>query len=195
MNRRAPVNPWACSRKGTCHPAVRRHRVRGSRGSGVTARHLNTGRHMHSAANKEVVRRFVAEVVNTGDVSRVEDFIGPDYVDHYAGEDAPIGPGIMAEHIRAVRATYPDLHVTIEQQFADGDFVISRVLASGTHQGTWLGLAPTGKRVRIAVVNIDRVRNGRIVEHWGMANTLEALVESGILRPPLAPTPPLETGF
>jgi predicted ester cyclase len=147
---------------------------------------------MSAEANKQIVRRFIDEVVNTGDVSGVEDFIGPDYVDHYAGEDAPTGPGVMAEHIRAVRTTYPDLHVTIEQQFADGDFVISRVLARGTHRGTWLGLAPTGKRVRIAVVNIDRVRNGRIVEHWGMANTLEALVESGILRPPLAPTP--ETG-
>jgi predicted ester cyclase len=149
---------------------------------------------MSKEANKEVVRRFVDEVVNTGDVSRVEDFIGPDYVDHYAGEDAPAGPSIMAEHICAVRATYPDLHVTIEQQFADGDVVISRVRATGTHRGTWLGMAPTGRRVRIAVVNIDRVRNGRIVEHWGMANTLEALVESGILRPPLASTPISETG-
>jgi predicted ester cyclase len=148
---------------------------------------------MSEDANKQVVRRFIDEVVNTGDVSRVEDFIGPDYVDHYAGEDAPTGPGVMAEHIRDVRATYPDLHVTIEQQFADGDVVISRVLATGTHQGSWLGMAPTGKRVRITVVNIDRVRDGRIIEHWGTANTLEALLECGILRPPLASVPRSET--
>jgi predicted ester cyclase len=145
---------------------------------------------MSADANKQLVRRFVDEVVNTGDVSLVESFIGPDYVDHYAGEAGPTGPGVMAEHIRAVRETYPDLHLTVEQQFVDGDFVITRVRARGTHRGTWLGMAPTGKPVQIAVVNIDRVRNGRIVEHWGTANTLEALVESGILRPPLASGPP-----
>jgi predicted ester cyclase len=142
---------------------------------------------MSAETNKELIRRFVDEVVNTGDVDRVANFIGPDYEDHYAGDDAPRGPRVMAEHIRAVRTTYPDLRLTIEQQFADGDFVISRVVATGTHRGTWLGMAPTGKQVRIAVVDIDRVRDGRIVEHWGVANTLEALVESGILRPPLAP--------
>ena len=142
---------------------------------------------MVAEANKRLVRRFFVEVVNTGDVSRLSDFIGPTYVDHYAGSEVARGPGVVADHVRAVRDTYPDLHVDVEQQFADGDVVITRVVAAGTHQGTWLGMAPSGRRVRIAAVNIDRISDGRIVEHWGMANTLGALIESGILQPPLAP--------
>lgn len=149
---------------------------------------------MSEEANKQLVQRFLAEVVNTGDVQRIADFIGSGYVDHYAGDDAPTGPGVVVEHVHAVRATYPDLQVRVEQQFAEGEFVISRIVATGTHRGAWLGMSPTGKAVRIIGVNIDRVRKGRIVEHWGTANTLEALVESGILRPPLAPGPDSSSG-
>lgn len=142
---------------------------------------------MDNPEGAALVRRFFADVVNTGAGERAAEFIARDYIDHYAGPDAARGPTIVAEHVAAVRRTYPDLHVAVDQQFTDGEFVISRVTASGTHSGDWLGMAPTGRRVRITAVNIDRVVAGKIVEHWGMANTLEALLEAGILTPPLAP--------
>lgn len=142
---------------------------------------------MNDHAGKALVSRFFAEVVNTGDVSGIAQFITPEYIDHYARPPANRGSAIVAEHVLAVRRTYPDLHVAVEAQFAEGPYVISRVTATGTHAGEWLGMRPTGRRVRIAAVNVDRVAGGRIVEHWGMANTLEALLEAGILTPPLSP--------
>ena len=96
-------------------------------------------------ANKRLVQRFITEVVNTGNVDRVGDFFSPDYVDHYAEPGTARGPDVVGQHVRAVRRTYPDLHVTIEQQFAEGEFVVSRVTATGTHRGDWLGLVPSGK--------------------------------------------------
>jgi predicted ester cyclase len=78
--------------------------------------------------------------------------------------------------------TYPDLSVTVGDQIAEGEMVVTRVTARGTHKGAYLGLTPTNKAIVIEGVNIDRIRDGEIVEHWGAANTLEALVSIGALQ-------------
>jgi predicted ester cyclase len=72
--------------------------------------------------------------------------------------------------------------VTVEQQIAEGEWVVSRITARGTHLGTWLGMKPTGEWVEITGVNIDRVVDGRIVEHGGAANLLGPLLEIGAIR-------------
>ena len=92
------------------------------------------------------------------------------------------GPANPKEHILGVRGTYPDLHLTIEQQIAEGDWVVTRITARGTHQGEWLGIRPTGKAVAFTGVNIDKVVDGRIVEHGGAANLLEPLLEIGAIQ-------------
>ncbi|MHC1766322.1 MAG: ester cyclase [Verrucomicrobiia bacterium] len=81
-----------------------------------------------------------------------------------------------------MRQTYPDLHLTIDRQVAEGDWVVTLVTARGTHSGTWLGMKPTGKAVEITAVNVDRVVDGLIVEHGGAANLLEPLLEIGAVR-------------
>ncbi len=65
---------------------------------------------------------------------------------------------------------------------AEGKWVVTRVTARGTQKGVWLGMRPTGKKVKITAVNIDRVVDGRIVEHGGAANLLEPLLEIGAIR-------------
>ena len=76
--------------------------------------------------------------------------------------------------MEAVRATYPDLTVTVLRQYAEGDTVISEVVLRGTHLGTFCGIPPTGETVEITGVNIDRAAEGKIVAHGGAANTFEA---------------------
>ena len=71
--------------------------------------------------------------------------------------------------------------MTVEEQIAEGDLVVTRITMRGTHQGDWLGMEPTGKTLKVAAVNIDRVVNALIVEHWGFANMLEALLAIGAL--------------
>lgn len=137
---------------------------------------------MSTEENKRLVRRYMDKVVNTGDVGRLADFISPDYVEVYNNVRYPIGLEGAKRHVLGVREVYPDLHVRIEQQIAEGDWVVSRITVRGTHQGTWLGMNPTGKALEFTGVNIDKVVGGRIVEHGGAANMLEPLLEAGAVR-------------
>jgi len=137
---------------------------------------------MGGMENKQLVRRYYEEVVNTGDVSKIASFIAEDYVEVHDNQRHPIGLGGAIEHVRGVRTTYPDLHLTIEQQIAEGEWVATRVTMRGTHRGEWLGIRPTGRVLQVSAVNLDRIVGGRIVEHGGAANLLGPLLESGALR-------------
>ena len=132
--------------------------------------------------NKDLVRRYCEQVVYTGAVEEVPRFVSPDYVEVLDNQRYAVGIEGAKEHIRGVRQTYPDLHLTIEQQIAEGEWVVSRVTMRGTHQGEWLGIKPTGRSVKMTGVNIDRVVNGRIVEHGGAANLLGPLLEIGAIQ-------------
>ena len=137
---------------------------------------------MAGEANKELVRRYLEEVVNTGRVELIPEFVSPDYVELHDGRVAARGLEAAREHVLGVRQTYPDLIVTVERQIAEGDRVATQIVARGTHQGGWLGIAPTGRPVTIHGVNLDRVVDGLIVEHGGAANLLGPLLEIGAVR-------------
>ena len=137
---------------------------------------------MSAEDNKLLVRRYIEEVVNTGKVDDLAQFIAPDYVEVHENTRHSIGLEGAKSHILGVRQTYPDLRLTVEQQIAEGDWVATRITARGTHQGTWLGMKPTGKAVEITGVNLDRAVDGRIVEHGGAANLLEPLLGIGAIQ-------------
>ena len=138
---------------------------------------------MDTEAKKLLVRRFYEEVINTGAVELVESFIDPSCVESDGAVRVESGVEGMIDHVRGVRRVYPDLHVTIHRQIAEGDWVASVITARGTHDGEWLGIEPTGKHLTFTGVNIDRVVDGKIVEHGGAANMLIPFLESGALKP------------
>jgi len=86
------------------------------------------------------------------------------------------------EHIRGVCQTYPYLQLTVGQQIAAGDWVVTRGTMRGTHRGEWQVITPTGWCVEVTAVNIDRVVEGRIAEHGGAANLLGPLLGIGAVR-------------
>jgi len=133
--------------------------------------------------NKELVRRFIEEVVNTGDVGAMAEYVSADCVETDGKRRVASGIEGMQQHVLGVRATYADLHLTIERQIAEGEWVVTQITARGMHTGEWLGIAPTGRPVVITGVNVDRIVNGRIVEHGGAANMLDALLEIDAVRP------------
>ncbi len=132
--------------------------------------------------NKKLVRRYYEQIFNTGSVEEIRGFISPDYVEVHDNKRCSIGLDGAREHVLGVRRTYPDLHLTVEQQIAEDEWVVTRVTMRGTHQGEWQGLKPTGKPVEVTAVNIDRVVGGRIVEHGGAANLLEPLMRIGAIQ-------------
>lgn len=134
---------------------------------------------MSSDENKALVRRYYEDIVSTGRIDEVPRFVAPDYVEVHDNRTFAIGLEGAKEHIRGVRRTYPDLRLTVEQQIAEGEWVVTRVTMRGTHRGEWEGIRPTGKVVEVTAVNIDRVVEDRIVEHGGAANLLGPLLGIG----------------
>lgn len=137
---------------------------------------------MDTSLYKKIVRRFYEEVVNTGDVTHLAELIAPECVELDGITAVRSGIEGMSDHVRGVRMTFPDLHLTVEQQIAEGDWVVTVITARGTHKGTWLGMKPTGRKLVFTGVNVDKVIEGKIVEHGGAANMLGPLLESGALR-------------
>lgn len=143
---------------------------------------------MSTEANKKLVRRYYEEVVNSGAVDRVPAFVSPDYTEVHDDARYRLGIEGAQEHIRGVRRTYPDLHLTVEQQIAEGEWVVTRVTMRGTHLGEWMGIRPTGRPVVVTAVNVDRVVNGLMVEHGGAANLLGPLLAIGAVQVAGSPT-------
>jgi predicted ester cyclase len=132
--------------------------------------------------NKLIVRRFYEEIVNTGDVSKISEVVSPDYTEVMDGKRYPAGVEGAESHVLGVRSTYPDLHLTVDRQISEGEWVATCITARGTHKGEWLGIAPTGCTISFTGVNVDRVVAGKIVEHGGAANMLGPLLEIGAIR-------------
>lgn len=132
--------------------------------------------------NKALLREYYEQVVSGGQLDRVGEFVGEDYVEVVDHEVYEIGVEGAREHIRGVRETFGDLSLEVEQQIAEGDWVVTRLTMRGIHRGEWLGIEPTGERVAVTAVNVDRVVKGRIVEHGGAANLLGPLLEIGAVR-------------
>jgi predicted ester cyclase len=132
--------------------------------------------------NKRLIRRYVDEVINTGNVGIIEQFISPDYVEVHEGKRYEIGVAGAKEHVLGVRKTYPDLHLRVHRQIAEGEWVSTIIEAKGTHLGDWMGIKPTRKVLIYTGININRIVGGRIVEHGGAANLLGPLLEAGAIR-------------
>ena len=131
----------------------------------------------------EKVKYFCEVITSNGLVNEVEDYISIDCTTRVGENIFYVGVEGMKSHIAAVRQTYPDLKMTIIRQYCDGDYIISEFIAEGTHNGEWLGMKPTGKVLTFTGANIDKVIDGRIVEHSGAMNTFETLFEEGIIKP------------
>jgi predicted ester cyclase len=132
--------------------------------------------------NKSIVKNYIEKVINTGDVGLITQFISSDYVEIYNNRRFSIGIEGAIEHIAGVRNTYPDLKLSIDNQIEEGDFVATCYTMRGTHTCSWLGIKPTGKRMEVTGVNIDKIVDNKIVEHSGAANMFEGLLEIGAIK-------------
>jgi predicted ester cyclase len=136
---------------------------------------------MKTSNNKEIIRRYVEEIENTGDVSNIQEFIAEDYTEVYEGVHHRIGIQGAIDHVLGVRRVYPDLKLTIENQISEGEWVVTTYSVTGTFENEWFGMKPTGKPITYTGVNVDRIKDGKIVEHGGAANLLDPLLKVGVI--------------
>ena len=83
-----------------------------------------------------------------------------------------------------MRSAFPDLHLTIEDMIAEGDKVAMRSSWNGTHQGEFMGIPATGRRVTVSQIDISRIADGRMVEHWGQLDALGLMQQLGVVSSP-----------
>lgn len=94
----------------------------------------------------------------------------------------PIGLDGMKKHISDVRETYPDFTIQVINQFSEKEYVISEIIATGTHKGVFLGIQPTNRKLTFTGIDVDKVENGKIVEHSGAINTFETFIQENIIK-------------
>ncbi|MDQ3863753.1 MAG: ester cyclase [Actinomycetota bacterium] len=138
--------------------------------------------------NKAIARK-VYEIVASGDLDRAKEIVDPDAPDNERPECPPemetSRPKLIdafREFATEVHTAFPDARIEVEDIIAEGDKVSARVAMSGTHQAEFQGIAPTGRRVQVRAIDIFRIANGKIVEHWGHGDN-----PADILREPERP--------
>ena len=131
---------------------------------------------------KAVVRKFIEEIVNTGMVDDIGNFVSSDYEEVHEGVRHRIGIEGARDHVLGIREVYPDLKLRIDQQISEGEWVATCITVTGTFKKAWMGMRPTGKKISYTGVNINRVMDGLIVEHGGAANLFGPLLEAGVIQ-------------
>ncbi len=142
---------------------------------------------MMSEENKEKVRRFVEEVFNEGNLGVADELFASDYVLHDPTTPEEVrGPEGIKQFVQMYRSAFPDGHITVEDQIAEGDKVVTRFRGRGTHQGELMGIPPSGNQVEVPGITISRMSGGKIAEDWTNYDTLGLMQQIGAVPSPEA---------
>ena len=135
---------------------------------------------MSTEENKAQTRQIIEQGWNKGNLETLDELISPDFVNH-----TPVNPSENREQFKQrlamFRTAFPDLVMTVEDMIAEGDKVVTRWRARGTHQGDFRSIPATGKQVEITGIAIDRVVSGKRVEGWAQLDMLGLLQQLGAI--------------
>lgn len=135
--------------------------------------------------NEEIIRRFVREIVNAGNYDVADDLFAEDYVRHDPTvPEEKRGPEGFKETVEAFRSAFPDVEMTLHEVFADGEYVAFRATEIGTHEGEFMGIEPTGRRVEMEGTVIHRLEDGKVAETWAQFDVLGLLRQLGAIELP-----------
>jgi steroid delta-isomerase-like uncharacterized protein len=130
-------------------------------------------------AAKAVVRRNTEEVQGRGNFEVFEELFADDFIDRTPQPNTTPDKDGVRRLYQTLRAAFPDFHAEIHWQTADGEIVTTYKTYHGTHQGPFLGVAPTGRKIHFETVDAMRVHDGKITEHWGVANLFSLMQQLG----------------
>ena len=140
-----------------------------------------------SEENKAILRRVTDEVFTRGNLDVVDELLAPDYVLHDPG--VPGGElrgteSFKQQWVSMFRSAFPDLQLSVEDQVAEGDKVVTRYTGRGTHQGELMGIPPTNNEAVVSGIIISRVSDGRIEEEWNNFDALGMMQQLGVIPEP-----------
>lgn len=139
---------------------------------------------MTAEENKAIVRRMIEESWNANNPDILDEFMAPDVFNHNAVPEHQHGIE-GAKHIhRWVRGGFPDARMDIEDMIAEADKVAAYITSSGTHEGEFVGIAPTGRRFSVKHVHWFRLAGGKVVEQWSVRDDLGQMQQLGAIPAP-----------
>ncbi len=124
-----------------------------------------------------IVRRYYDDALTPGNWSALDELVASDFVDHEVLYGIPATRAGLRQKYELLRGGFPDLRFDVEDLLMDEDKVAARVMVSGTHSRAFLGQPPTGQHFSVMSLNIFRVRNGQITEHWGVFDQMGMLTQ------------------
>ena len=141
-----------------------------------------------SIEEKKAICRRIVDEVNKRNLDTAIELIASDYVDHSDPPGTSPGPLAVKQRFTMLCSAFPDLRVALEDMVAEGDRVAVRFTLHGTHYGDFMGMSPTGKHVTVSGIDINRIRDGKLVERWASVDMLGMLQQLGAIPEP-AQTP------
>jgi steroid delta-isomerase-like uncharacterized protein len=136
---------------------------------------------MSGDANKQVARRLIEDVWDRADLTSLADLLAPDVVFHEPISQELRGREELGQFISAYRMAFPDMRFAIEEQIAEGDLVVTRWIARGSHQGQFRQVPPTGNAVQIRGTSTQRFADGKIIEDWTDWDALGLMQQLGVI--------------
>lgn len=133
------------------------------------------------ADNTEIARRVSVEAWGEGNFAVIDEYFADDFVGHNPATGETRGPG---EYKEQITTAFPDLDATVEDQIADGNKVVQRIRATGTHEGELMGVEPTGKTVEVSGIVIGWIDDGTVAEEWAQIDMLGLMQQLGVVDPP-----------
>ncbi len=126
--------------------------------------------------NKSIVRRYLEQVWNEGRIEESAGFLAPGYLRRTGPGSEPLDIQGQKLRLQSFRTAFPDVRLVVEQMLAEEDLVAFRFTMTGTHLGPFQGIGPTGIRISVGGLDLVRLKDGLLIEHWGGAdlNSLKA---------------------
>jgi steroid delta-isomerase-like uncharacterized protein len=135
-----------------------------------------------SEKNKALVRRYVEEIWNQGKLSSIDELVGENY-SHFSSQlPRAQGAEALKEMVSGLRAAFPDGRFSIEEEVGEGDTVVNRWTFQGTHRGEWLGIAATGRQVKVNGTATSQIKGGKLVDHWADWDALGMMQQLGAIE-------------
>jgi predicted ester cyclase len=136
---------------------------------------------MSADENKAAVRRFAQQVISAGNMAAFDELVSPAYVEHTPSPGGGTDRDSFLRELEGLHNAFPDLKTEEEDLVAEGDKVVYRGTLSGTHRGEFFGIPPTGRSFRISELHINVLKEGRLVEHWGIFDSLGLMQQLGVI--------------
>ena len=139
---------------------------------------------MSTEENKALVRGYIEQVWHKKNSAALDEFLAENYQRHTSPNTIPLNRDGQKQRLAGIRTAFPDITLTLEEVFAEGDRVGFRSTIRGTHQNIFQGIPSTGRQVTVSLLDIVRVEDGKIVEHWGGPDFLDWLQQLGAVVSP-----------